>query len=225
MYNWQFFQLWGPKLSHGHLTQTHSTLAQVFFIHRPVSGYFYTFSTTHWWCCGHFVGVNDLAGPTSATGSGEVAQFARAGEGLSGAQPDFDDFFHHRTEEEEDDRIEEEQSLARRDDYPTVSQNMRGADPTTGFRRGEEPLRRDHEFLRQWEERENEQRGGRSFDLENDQPSTASNSREGNNYHRGGGGGMNMHSPMGSGFHVGTQIHVVGWRESTKNLHFCTGNL
>ena len=99
--------------------------------------------------------------------------------------------------------------MARRDDYPTVSQNMRGVDPTTGFRRGDEPLRRDYEFLRQWEERENGQRGGRSFDFENDEPSTASNSRQGNNYH-GGGGGMNMHSPMGSGFQVGTQIHVVG---------------
>ena len=46
--------------------------------------------------------------------------------------------------------------MARRKDNPTVSQYSRGVDPTTGFRRGEEPLRRDYEFLRQWEERERE---------------------------------------------------------------------
>merc|ERR1711990_618138 len=131
-------------------------------------------------------GLDDPAVPTSATGSGEVAQFARAGEGLSDAQPDFDDFFHHRAEEEEDDRIEEEESLARRKDNPTVSQYSRGVDPTTGFRRGEEPLRRDYEFLRQWE---NRQRRGRSFDERRDDSSIASNSKygEGSNYYRGGG--------------------------------------
>merc|ERR1739838_753806 len=63
---------------------------------------------------------------------GDVAQFARAGEGLNGAQPDFDarpeeglsgalpdfdDFFHHGAEEEESVAGEEN---------PTVSQNMRG---------------------------------------------------------------------------------------------------
>ena len=101
---------------------------------------------------------------------------------------------------EEDER--EVEANVGREEYPTASQNLRGADPTTGFRRGEEPLRRDYEFLRQWE---NGQRGGRSFG----EPSIVSNARYGerSNYYRGGG---DAHSPMGNGFQVGTQIQVVG---------------
>merc|ERR1711981_198803 len=81
--------------------------------------------------------------------SGEVEQYARAGDGLSATQPDFDAFFKDGTEEEEEDR--EEEASVGREEYPT-------ADPSTGVRRGEEPLRRDYEFLRQWE---NGQRGDR----------------------------------------------------------------
>ena len=127
---------------------------------------------------------------------------ARAGDGLSSAQPDFNSFFNDGGEEEEEDDREAEGSVGREE-----SQNPRGADPTPGFRRGEEPLRRDYEFLRQWE---NRQRGGRSFDVRRDDSSTASNGKYGggSNYYRG--GGRDMHSPMGEGFQVGTQIHVVG---------------
>ena len=152
---------------------------------------------------GYFAGSSDHVVPTT---SGEIEQFARAGDGLSVTQSDFDAFFNHGTEEEEDDRVVE--ASVGREEYPTAgSQNLRGVDPTTGFRRGEEPLRRDYEFLRQWE---NRQRGGRSFDVRRDDSSLASNSKygEGSNYYRG--GGRDVHSPMGDGFQVGTQIHVVG---------------
>ena len=140
----------------------------------------------------YFEGSSGQVVPTS----GEVEQYARAGDELSATQPDFDAFFKDGTEEEEDDRKEE--ASVEREEYPTASR----ADPSTGFRRGEEPLRRDYEFLRQWE---NGQRGGRSFD----EPSMGSNTKygEGSNYHRGGG---DVHSPMGNGFRVGTQIQVVG---------------
>ena len=90
----------------------------------------------------------------------------------------------------------------RRDSTP--NENMRDVDPTSGFRRGDEPLRRDYEFLRQWEERENEQRGGRSFDLRRNGAVLGS---EGSNFNR---RERDRHSPMGDGFKVGTQIHVVG---------------
>ena len=155
---------------------------------------------------GYFVGSSDQVVPTS----GEVEQYARfpglfrAGDGLSTTQPDFNDFFNDGGEEE--DSREAEASVGR-EEYPTGSQSLRGVDPTTGFRRGEEPLRRDYEFLRQWE---NRQRGGRSFDSRRDDSSTASNSKygDGSNYYRG--GGRDVHSPMGDGFQVGTQIYVVG---------------
>ena len=140
----------------------------------------------------YFEGSSGQVVPTS----GEVEQYARAGDGLSATSPDFDAFFKDGTEEEEDDR--EEEASVEREEYPTASR----ADPSTGFRRGEEPLRRDYEFLRQWE---NGQRGGRSYD----EPSMGSDTKygEGSNYHRGGG---DVHSPMGNGFRVGTQIQVVG---------------
>ena len=142
----------------------------------------------------YYVGSSDQLVPTS----GEVEQYARAGEGLSATESDFNTFFEDGTEEDE----REVEANVGREEYPTASQNLRGADPTTGFRRGEEPLRRDYEFLRQWE---NGQRGGRSFG----EPSIVSNARYGerSNYYRGGG---DAHSPMGNGFQVGTQIQVVG---------------
>ena len=86
----------------------------------------------------------------------------------------------------------------------TANENMRDVDPTSGFRRGDEPLRRDYEFLRQWEERENKQRGGRSFDLRRNGAVLGS---EGSNFNR---RERDRHSPMGDGFKVGTQIHVMG---------------
>ena len=141
------------------------------------------------------VGKGDLVVPTV----GEVQQYARAGERPSGIQPDFDAFFHDETEEDEYDR---EGEGVRRDS--TANENMRDVDPTSGFRRGDEPLRRDYEFLRQWEERENEQRGGRSFDLRRNGAVLGS---EGSNFNR---RERDRHSPMGDGFKVGTQIHVVG---------------
>ena len=85
-----------------------------------------------------FADSSDQVFPTS----GEVEQYARAGDGLSATQPDFDAFFEDGTEEEEDRGIE---ANVGRDEYPTASQNMRGADPMLGLRRGEEPLKTELE--------------------------------------------------------------------------------
>ena len=69
-------------------------------------------------------------------------------------------------------------------------------------------LKRDYEFLRQWEDG---QRGDRNFGSRRDDPSIESNTKYGSNHYIYKGGGSNVHSPMGNGFQVGTQIHVVGW--------------
>ena len=116
---------------------------------------------------------------------------ARAGDG-PGDEPfqadDFNDFFHHGAEEDQEGRARAGDESMLNEDYSSQ-----------GVKRGDEPLRRDYEFLRQWEERETGQRSGRD--------SVSRKEDYGGNYRQ---SSRDSHSPTGSEFQVGTQIRVVG---------------
>ena len=141
-----------------------------------------------------YVGKRDQAIPTV----GGIEQLARAGEGPADKQfqaDDFNDFFHHGAKEEQESRARAGDESILDEDYSS----QRDVAPTQGVKRGDEPLRRDYEFLRQWEERETEQRRGRDSVLRKED--------YGGNYRQ---GSRDSHTPTGSEFQVGTQIRVVG---------------
>ena len=137
-------------------------------------------------------GTRDQAIPTV----GGIEQLGRAGDGPGDEQmqaENFNDFFHHGAEEE---------GRARAGDESISDENyssQRDVAPTPEVKRGDEPLRRDYEFLRQWEERETGQRSGRDF--------VSRREDYGGSYRQ---GGRDSHSPTGSEVQVGTQIRVVG---------------
>ena len=123
---------------------------------------------------------------------------ARAGEGLGDKQfqaDDFNDFFHHGAEEDQEGRARAGDESMLNEDYSS----QRDVAPTQGVKRGDEPLRRDYEFLRQWEERETGQRSGRDF--------VSRREDYGGNYRQ---GSRDSYSPTGSEYQVRTQIRVVG---------------
>ena len=141
-----------------------------------------------------YVGKRDQAIPTV----GGIEQLARAGEGPADKQfqaNDFNDFFHHGAEDEQEGRARAEDESVLDEDYSS----QRDVAPAQGVKRGDEPLRRDYEFLRQWEERETGQRSGRDF--------VSRREDYGGNYRQ---GSRDSHTPTGSEFQVGTQIRVVG---------------
>ena len=139
-------------------------------------------------------GTRDQAIPTV----GGIEQLARAGDGPGDEQfqaDDFNDFFHHGAEEDQEGRARAGDESISDENYSS----QRDVAPTPGVKRGDEPLRRDYEFLRQWEERETGQRSGRD--------SVSRKEDYGGNYRQ---SSRDSHSPTGSEFQVGTQIRVVG---------------
>ena len=116
---------------------------------------------------------------------------ARAGDGPGDEQfqaDDFNDFFHHGAEEDQEGRARAGDESMLNEDYSS----QRDVAPTQGVKRGDEPLRRDYEFLRQWEERETGQRSGRDF--------VSRREDYGGSYRQ---GGRDSHSPTGSAFSHG----------------------
>ena len=139
-------------------------------------------------------GTRDQAIPTV----GGIEQLARAGDGPGDEQfqaDDFNDFFHHGAEEDQEGRARAGDESISDENYSS----QRDVAPTPGVKRGDEPLRRDYEFLRQWEERETGQRSGRDFVSRGED--YVGNYRQGS---------RDSHTPTGSEFQVGTQIRVVG---------------